>query len=408
MKKVGVIGLGYVGLPLALEFAKQFHVVGFDVDSDKVRYLNTDSSKSKNLKFTNDHRFLVNCKIFVIAVPTPVDVHKTPDLSLLKQACEMLGTFIEAESLVVIESTVYPGATRKIAAQILCEKSQLVLHSDELDAETPSFYLGYSPERINPGDSERSLTTIDKVVSGSSSESLRRVRALYSAIIKANVVEASSIEIAEAAKVIENVQRDVNIALMNEFSLSFDALGLNTQEIFKVASTKWNFLKFTPGLVGGHCIGVDPYYFLYETGRVGLESPIIRSARLVNESMVTFVLRKIVGLQRELTATDSTICVLGVSFKKDCADIRNSKNVELCEALHSYGFHVFWYDPLVSTDLIIKGCHRIADLEKMRKIEGLVYAADHKDFDRNQIKAIDCKFFVDLQNSFPADATWSL
>lgn len=408
MRRIGVIGLGYVGFPLCLEFSKNSIVIGFDVCSKKVTELQGSVYLNKNVTLSDDYKMLAECTVFIVAVPTPVDEHNIPDLSAVKLACEMVGEILKPNDLVVFESTVYPGVTQTIAGQLLAEISGLAVHTNELASDTGAFLLGYSPERINPGDASHSLKNVNKVVSGSSDEALRQVTEIYATIVEADLVMASCIEVAEAAKIIENVQRDVNIALMNEFAISFDALNLNSREIFKVANTKWNFLDFSPGLVGGHCIGVDPYYFLYEISRVGLESPIIRNARLVNESMVDFVISSILRCVAKRGFHSKSLGCFGITFKKNCDDIRNSKNVKLCQALSSLGFKVYWFDPLVSAEISIDGCERIIELSEMDKLDTIVYAVNHSIFDREHIGSIDCEFFFDLQDVFGEKATWSL
>lgn len=408
MKKIGIIGLGYVGLPLCFAFSKFTNVIGFDIDTNKVQSLSLNNESIENLSLTDDRSLLVDCDVFIVAVPTPVDVYKVPDLSAMTGACELLSEFLKPDDLVIFESTVYPGATRKVVSDILVVNTGLQIHSDKENMSSGTFFLGYSPERINPGDTAHSLSNTSKVISGSSLTSVQLVRSVYEDIVEADLVQASSIEVAEAAKVIENVQRDVNIALMNEFVMCFDALSLNGREIFKIAKTKWNFLNFEPGLVGGHCIGVDPYYFLYEIGRVGMESTIVRNARLVNESMVSFVVAKIISCFRALNPNAVTIGVLGVTFKKDCDDVRNSKNLELCEVLREEGFEVLWFDPLVSREVFIDNCVRLDNIDQMKDMDALVYAVDHSCFNKTRIESLQCKCFFDLQNAFPGKATWSL
>ena len=408
MNRIGVIGLGYVGLPLGLALADHNDVIGFDIDETKINVLRSEIPDRKSLNITSHRSNLKGCDIFIVAVPTPVDAHNVPDLGLLKQACRLVGEFIDPEALVIFESTVFPGATQRVAGKELMEVSGLSIHNDDSTSEKGHFYLGYSPERINPGDNEHSLVNVKKVVSGSSSIALKKVRDVYSKIVEAGLVEASSIEVAEAAKVIENVQRDVNIALMNEFAKSFDALGLKAREVFEVAGSKWNFLNFTPGLVGGHCIGVDPYYFLYETSRVGLDSPIIRNSRLVNESMVEFVSMKVAAAFRQTECLGNSVGVLGVTFKDNCDDIRNSKNLELCKVLLGAGYKVRWLDPLVKGDIEIEGCKRVFEISEMNGVDGLIYAVDHREFLANEILTIDYKFLIDLQNKFSKHAYWSL
>jgi len=353
-KKLAVIGLGYVGLPIALEFAKRISVIGFDINAKRVDMMNNgvdpsgelDASAFKNsdIVFTNDLEVLKGASFFVVAVPTPVDDHNVPDLKPVLKASETIGKVLKKGDYVVFESTVYPGCTEEDCLPVIEKLSGLKLGED--------FKLGYSPERINPGDKLHTLQTVIKVVSGSDEVSLDEIAKTYELVAHAGVHRASSIKVAEAAKIIENTQRDLNIALMNELSIIFDKMNINTYEVLEAAGTKWNFLKFQPGLVGGHCIGVDPYYLTYKASELGFNSRVILAGRYVNDTMGNYVAKKI--LQYIISNTDnvkaSKILVLGATFKENVSDIRNSKVVDVVKNLQSYHLNVFVSDPHADSD----------------------------------------------------------
>lgn len=358
MDEVAVIGLGYVGLPLAVEFGKVRPVWGYDVKLDRIEELANGFDKTLEcspqelkaaqfLKFTSDSSDIKNCRIFIIAVPTPVDVSRRPDFGPLNEASKFVGKLIKKGDIVIYESTVFPGATESICVPVLELASGLKFNKD--------FFCGYSPERINPGDNEHRLPDIVKITSGSNNATGKVVDDLYSSIIRAGTFLVSSIAVAEAAKVIENTQRDLNIALMNELSLIFSELGLSTSEILDAANTKWNFLDFRPGLVGGHCIGVDPYYLTYRAEQIGFHPEVILAGRRLNDLMATHVVNRIVKLmlKKGINLLDAEILILGSSFKANCPDIRNSKVIELAAELKSYGSKIKIYDPLVSDQEII-------------------------------------------------------
>jgi UDP-N-acetyl-D-glucosamine/UDP-N-acetyl-D-galactosamine dehydrogenase len=348
--RIGVVGLGYVGLPLAVEFGKRFNTVGFDVKESRIAELRSgnDSTlevtrqelKSANtLTFTTNLADLKSCKVFIVTVPTPIDEYKRPDLTPLVRASESVGKVLKKGDVVVYESTVYPGCTEEVCVPILERESGLKFNKD--------FFAGYSPERINPGDKEHRLPTIKKVTSGSTPEVAEFVDKLYGAIVTAGTHRASSIKVAEAAKVIENTQRDVNIALINELALIFNRLGIDTEEVLNAAGSKWNFLKFKPGLVGGHCIGVDPYYLTHKAQEIGYHPEMILAGRRLNDNMGLYVAGEIVKLmtRKRIHVNGARALVLGLTFKENCPDIRNSKVVDVIRELRKYGAEVEVYDP---------------------------------------------------------------
>lgn len=347
--KLAVIGLGYVGLPIALEFAKKISVIGFDINARRIEMMKNGQDPSNELEpsdfensdivFTNSLDVLREAKFFIVAVPTPVDEHNVPDLIPVKRASETIGKVIKQGDYVVYESTVYPGCTEEDCLPIIEEISGLKLGTD--------FKLGYSPERINPGDKEHTLARIIKVVSGSDSEALEEIAKTYEIVVKAGVHKASSIKVAEAAKIIENTQRDLNIALMNELSIIFDMIGINTYEVLEAAGTKWNFLKFFPGLVGGHCIGVDPYYLTYKSSALGYESRVILSGRVINDEMPQYVAKKVVQhiIRNAKDPMGARVLILGATFKENVSDIRNSKVVDVINELRSFSLNVDIVDP---------------------------------------------------------------
>ena len=351
---LAVIGLGYVGLPVALAFAKKIKVIGFDINAGRIDLLkkNIDPSKEINasefencdILFTCDQNDLKQADFFILAVPTPVDEYHVPDLSLLKKACEIIGKVVKPGDYIVFESTVYPGCTEEDCIPIVEKESGLTMCTD--------FKAGYSPERINPGDKTHSLQKVIKIVSGCDAESLENIAAVYSLIIDAGVHRAPSIKTAEAAKVIENVQRDLNIALMNELSLIFDKMNINTYDVLEAAGTKWNFIKFSPGLVGGHCIGVDPYYLTYKAAQLGYKSRVILSGRQVNDNMGNYVSGKIIRhlILHTKDVKAAKVLILGVTFKENVSDIRNSKVADIVLSLRNYYLNVHVTDPHASSE----------------------------------------------------------
>ncbi len=348
-KKLAVVGLGYVGLPLALELAAHMNVIGFDINRKRVEMMmrNEDPSKElesemfagKNIVFTDDINVLKEASFFIVTVPTPVDDHKVPDLTPLEKASETVGKVLKKGDYVIYESTTYPGCTEEDCMPILEQFSGLKGKVD--------FKIGYSPERINPGDKQHVLNNTVKIVSGCDEESLNEIAAVYESVVKVGVHRAPNIKVAEAGKIIENTQRDLNISLMNELSIIFDRIGINTYDVVEAAGTKWNFHKYTPGLVGGHCIGVDPYYLTYKAQQLGYNSKVIASGRFVNDEMPRYVAKKIIQhiIKYSPNAADAKVLVLGATFKEDVADIRNSKVADMVKELLDYNVQVDFVDP---------------------------------------------------------------
>ena len=348
--RIGIVGLGYVGLPLAVEFGKHFDTVGFDIKAHRIAELargrdstlevsRAELKSAARLSFSTDLGSLKRCRVLIVTVPTPIDEYKRPDLTPLVKASETVGKALSKGTVVVYESTVYPGCTEEVCVPILERESGLKLNRD--------FFVGYSPERINPGDKEHRLTTIKKVTSGSTPEAAEFIDKLYGSIVTAGTHKASSIKVAEAAKVIENTQRDVNIALINELALIFNRLGLDTEEVLSAAGTKWNFLPFKPGLVGGHCIGVDPYYLTHKAQSIGYHPEMILAGRRVNDNMGLYVAGEIIKLMtaKRIHVKGARTLVLGMTFKENCPDIRNSKVIDVIRELQKYGADVDIYDP---------------------------------------------------------------
>ncbi|GAB3384603.1 nucleotide sugar dehydrogenase [Lysobacter fragariae] len=353
--RIAILGLGYVGLPLAAAFGKRFPTVGFDIDAARVAELKAHRDHTREvsaeelreaalLEFSSDPSSLVGCNVFIVTVPTPIDEYKRPDLRPLESASRTVGRAIGRGGIVIYESTVYPGATEEICIPIVERESNLVFNQD--------FYAGYSPERINPGDPQHRLETIMKVTSGSTPEAAGLVDTLYGRIIKAGTHKASSIRVAEAAKVIENIQRDVNIALINELALIFHRLDIDTHEVLEAAGTKWNFLPFRPGLVGGHCIGVDPYYLTHKAQQIGYHPDMILAGRRINDGMGSHVARRVVKLmrQRNQDMTQARVLVLGLAFKENCPDLRNTKVIDIIRELRCYNANVDVHDPWVNAE----------------------------------------------------------
>lgn len=387
MKKIAVIGLGYVGLPLAVEFGKVRPVLGFDINPERIQELQNgqdhtlecspeELAKAKHLHYSAEPEDLKTCQVYIVTVPTPVDKANRPDMTPLIKASETVGRVLKVGDIVVYESTVYPGATEEVCVPVLEQHSGLKFNQD--------FYCGYSPERINPGDKEHRLPTIKKVTSGSTPEVAEQVDVMYSSIIKAGTHKASSIKVAEAAKVIENTQRDVNIALMNELSLIFHKLGIDTLEVLEAAGTKWNFLPFRPGLVGGHCIGVDPYYLTHKAVEVGYHPEVILSGRRINGRMATHVADQTIKLmlRKGISVLGSNILVLGLAFKENCPDLRNTMVIDVVGTLASYNAQVDIYDPWID----IQEAHdeyglRCLDAQpKLGMYSAIVLAVGHKQF----------------------------
>ena len=365
--KLAIIGLGYVGLPLAIEFAKQYRVLGFDIDTNRIneislcedytneanlgdlkKVLIAQQSQGPGLRLTSDHDELKSCDIFIITVPTPVDKSKSPDLKHLVYASEIVGRALKKNSVVIYESTVYPGCTEEVCVPVLEKYSGLNFNND--------FYCGYSPERINPGDKINTLTKITKVTSGSTPQIADFIDDLYGSIIEAGTYKAPSIKVAEASKAIENAQRDINISFVNELALIFDLIGIDTNDVLAAAGTKWNFLKYKPGLVGGHCIGVDPYYLAYKAETLGYHPQVILSGRRVNDNMGVFVANKVIKLmiKKGHPIDGSRALILGITFKENCPDIRNSQVIDIYKELRQFGLEVDIYDPHASESEVKK------------------------------------------------------
>lgn len=417
---LGIIGLGYVGLPLAVEFSKKYKTIGFDINTKRVEELlngfdrtqevsepellnQLKSSKSigSGLSFTSSIKDIEKCNIYIITVPTPIDSFKMPDLSFLNLASEMVGKILKNGDLVIFESTVYPGCTEEVCVPVLEANSQLKFNID--------FFVGYSPERINPGDKVRTLSQIHKVTSGSTPEVASRVDELYGSIIIAGTHKAPSIKIAEASKAIENAQRDVNISFVNELALIFDRLGIDTSDVLEAAGTKWNFLKYKPGLVGGHCIGVDPYYLTYKAQSVGYHPQVILSGRRVNDNMGAFIAGKVVKLmiKKDIPVKNARVLILGITFKENCPDFRNTKVVDIYKELISYEVRPIIYDPLVNVKEVQAeyNINMLASLDELgaNSLDAIILAVAHEqflDFDlHNYLKAngvvFDSKSYLD-------------
>ena len=353
--KIAIIGLGYVGLPLAVEFGKKYPTTGFDINGPRIAALisghdstlevdEAELKQATQLNYTTDIEQLKSCNIYIVTVPTPIDSHKRPDLTPLEKASETVGKVLSKGDIVIYESTVYPGATEEVCVPILERHSGLTFNKD--------FYCGYSPERINPGDKEHRVTTIKKVTSGSTPEIADIVDNLYKSIITAGTHKASSIKVAEAAKVIENTQRDLNIALMNELAIIFERLGIDTLEVLKAAGTKWNFLPFRPGLVGGHCIGVDPYYLTHKAEMLGYHPKVILAGRRINDGMSAYVaqqtIKQMIGNGTNIKG--AKVIVLGLTFKENCSDLRNSKVADVVKELQEFGCEMYVHDPLAEPE----------------------------------------------------------
>lgn len=395
--KIAIIGLGYVGLPLALEFSKKYPVVGFDIDESRVNELQQGKDRTKeadpeqlqqavqqnsNLQLSSRLEDISTCNVFIVTVPTPIDQFKAPDLRLLLQASKMIGGVLKKNDVVIYESTVYPGCTEEDCVPVLEKFAGLTFNVD--------FFCGYSPERINPGDKKNTLTKIKKVTSGSTPDIASFVDALYASIITAGTHLAPSIRVAEASKAIENAQRDVNISFVNELSLIFDKMGIDTHDVLDAAATKWNFLKFKPGLVGGHCIGVDPYYLAHKAESLGYHPQVILSGRRVNDNMGSFVAAKLVKLmvQNNIQIAGSKVLILGITFKENCPDIRNSRVVDIYHELKDYGIQPHIYDPYAHIQEVLEeyGIKLLSEINQT--YHGIVLAVAHDEFLQMNISSL--------------------
>jgi UDP-N-acetyl-D-galactosamine dehydrogenase len=419
--KLAVIGLGYVGLPVALAMARKISVIGFDINEARVELMRKGIDPSKELKkadfencditFTSSTDVLKEASFYIVAVPSPVDDHNVPDLKFIIKACELIGSVIKKGDYVVFESTVYPGCTEEDCVPVIEKISGLKFVTD--------FKVGYSPERINPGDKHHTLESVVKIVAGCDKESLEQIANVYGLVVKAGIHKASSIKVAEAAKVIENTQRDLNIALMNELSIIFDKMEINTYEVLEAAGTKWNFLKFYPGLVGGHCIGVDPYYLTYKASELGFNSRVILAGRYVNDTMGNYISKKIIRhlIVHSKNIKDAKVLILGATFKENVSDIRNSKVADMVEALKSYFVNVHVSDPHASSE-DLKHEYGFELTDKIdNDYDAIIVAVchdDYRDLDENYFTSISNKgaLIADLKgiykNKIQSRAYWSL
>lgn len=391
---IGIVGLGYVGLPLAVEFGKKYPTIGFDINSNRIKELESDKDSTLEvepeelkiaikLKYTSDLNQIEKCDVYIVTVPTPIDEYKQPDLGPLKSASQTVGKVLTQGNVVIYESTVYPGATEEVCVPILEKESSLTFNQE--------FFAGYSPERINPGDKEHRITTIKKVTSGSTPEIADFVDQLYKSIITAGTHKANSIKVAEAAKVIENTQRDVNIALINELSLIFNRLDIDTQAVLEAAGSKWNFLPFRPGLVGGHCIGVDPYYLTHKAQAKGYQPEVILAGRRINDNMGKYVASQVVKLmvKRGIPVANSNILIMGLTFKENCPDLRNTRVVDIIDELNSYNAKVDIHDPWVD-QVEAKNEYGIDVIDNLENIkyDAIILAVAHKQFAEMPIEEI--------------------
>lgn len=395
--KIAVLGLGYVGLPLAVAFGAHYPVLGYDIDTARVAALqkgqdatlevsSEDIRAASGLRLTDQIDGLEACNVYIVAVPTPIDADKRPDLTPLIRVSETIGRLLKSGDVVIYESTVYPGATEEICCPILTRASGLIFNQD--------FFLGYSPERINPGDKDHGLKNTKKITSGSTPESADYIDDLYSSIIAAGTYKAESIRIAEAAKVIENTQRDLNIALINELAIIFNALGLDTDAVLNAAASKWNFMPFKPGLVGGHCIGVDPYYLTFKAESVGYHPEIILAGRRLNDRMGSYIAGQMIKamIKRGIATHNARILIMGLSFKENCPDLRNTKIIDIFTALKEYGISVDVFDPW-SDPLEAKAKYGLilAELPRQKEYDGIIIAVSHQEF--RQMGSINIRAF---------------
>jgi len=406
-----IVGLGYVGLPLAIEFGKKYKTIGFDVNQIRIDELKSgydktleveksDFDDSKFLIFSSEDKKINDCNIYIITVPTPIDKNNNPDLSFLKSASQLVGSYLNNGDVVIYESTVFPGATEEYCVPFLSESSGLEYNID--------YFCGYSPERINPGDKNHTLRHIVKVTSGSNPEVANLIDLLYQSIIPAGTFKASRISVAEAAKVIENIQRDVNIALINELSMIFDKIDINTSEVLDAANSKWNFIDFRPGLVGGHCIGVDPYYLTHKAIESGYNPEMILAGRRINENMSNFIVDKVINKmnQLKLEPKNSNIAVLGTTFKENCPDIRNSKVFDIIAMLKKYGCNVMVADPMVDKSLLKKKHNiELTVFNELKNIDVVIICVSHntyKDIQLNDWKNVfkENGIFIDIKSLY--------
>ena len=414
--KIAIIGLGYVGLPLAVEFGKKYPTTGFDINGPRIAALisghdstlevdEAELKQATQLNYTTNIEQLKSCNIYIVTVPTPIDSNKRPDLTPLEKASETVGKVLSKGDIVIYESTVYPGATEEVCVPILERHSGLTFNKD--------FYCGYSPERINPGDKEHRVTTIKKVTSGSTPEIADIVDNLYKSIITAGTYKASSIKVAEAAKVIENTQRDLNIALMNELAIIFERLGIDTLEVLKAAGTKWNFLPFRPGLVGGHCIGVDPYYLTHKAEILGYHPQVIKAGRRINDGMAAYVAQQTIKqmIRSGTNIRGAKVIVLGLTFKENCSDLRNSKVADLVKELQEFGCEVYVHDPLADAE---QALHEygitLREWDQLpQNADAIVAAVSHAKYTTQPVANLlaplkRCGVFIDIKSAYMPEA----
>jgi len=396
-EKIALVGLGYVGMPIAVSFAKKCDVIGFDINEEKINHykngkdvtneVGDEALKQTTVKFTSNKEDLKEARFHIVAVPTPIKKDKTPNLKPVIGATETVGEILQKGSIIVYESTVYPGVTEEICIPILEEKSGLKCGVD--------FKVGYSPERINPGDQVHRLETIVKVVSGMDEESLETIAKVYELVIEAGVYRAESIKVAEAAKVIENSQRDVNIAFVNELAIIFEQMGIDTLSVLKAAGTKWNFLNFKPGLVGGHCIGVDPYYLTYKAAEMGYHSQVILSGRRINDGMGAFVAQNTVKqlIKADKNIKNSKVVIMGITFKEDCPDVRNSRVIDIIDELKEYGINVIVHDPIADPKEVKEEYSvELTDIKEINEADAIIFAVEHKDFKEETVEKLSQKY----------------
>jgi UDP-N-acetyl-D-galactosamine dehydrogenase len=415
-QKVAVVGLGYVGLPLAIEFAKKYQTFGFDINANRVKELNNyfdrtkevesfilkESIEDKKITITTDLNEIASCNFFIITVPTPTDKNNRPDLRPMISASKMIGSVLKKDDIVVFESTVYPGVTEDICAPALEESSKLIFNKD--------FFVGYSPERINPGDKEHTVSKILKITSGSTSQTAELVDNLYKSIISAGTYLASSIKVAEAAKVIENSQRDINIAFVNELAKIFNLLDIDTNEVLKAAGTKWNFLNFKPGLVGGHCIGVDPYYLAQKAQEVGYHSEIILAGRRLNDGMGKYIATELIKQMviKDIKIKDANILILGFTFKENCPDVRNTKVIDIVNELITYNTKLLIFDPIADKKEVEEeyGVSIFTKIETDQKFDAIIVAVAHNEFYNLDLKKLrkDNSIIYDIKSFYNSDA----
>ena len=414
--KIAVIGLGYVGLPLAVEFGKQHSVIGFDINASRIAALmsgtdhtlevsNEELAVAIHLRYSSDIQTLKDCNFFIVTVPTPIDSSKQPDLTPLITASKAIGSLLKKDDIVVYESTVYPGATEEVCVPVLEEVSGLILNQD--------FYAGYSPERINPGDKEHRVTNILKVTAGSTPEAADFIDEVYNLIVTAGTHKAPSIRVAEAAKVIENTQRDVNIALINELAVIFNKMGIDTEAVLKAAGTKWNFLPFRPGLVGGHCIGVDPYYLTHKAQAIGHNPEIILAGRRLNDSMGDYVVTQLIKtmIKKRIQVEGAKVLVLGLSFKENCPDVRNTKVIDIVHELQKYNVEIDVHDPWIDANEAKREYSIIPIAQPvLNQYDGIILAVAHEQFIKMGIEKIralgkDNHVLYDLKYLFTKEDT---